>query len=216
VDAPSCRAAAVVLLCAPETPLLFMGQEWGASTPFLYFTDHPEPLGHLVTIGRRQEFGAFSAFRDPAVRDRIPDPQSEATFNASRLDWGEREREPHASALRLHEALLALRRAEQALHEPGGQLHVEAVDHETLAFRRDAPAGQSAVLVVSRLCGNGTASLPRTAARLVAPGEQFALLLSTEDPAFAADPRAIEIVESDQALSILFHRPGAVVLRLSS
>jgi maltooligosyltrehalose trehalohydrolase len=215
VDAPSCRAATVVLLCAPETPLLFMGQEWGASTPFLYFTDHPEPLGHLVTIGRRQEFGAFSAFRDPAVRDRIPDPQSEATFNASRLEWSERDREPHASTLRLHEALLALRGNEQALREPAGPLHVEAIDHETLAFRRDAPGGQGAVLVVSRLCGNGTASLPRAAARLVAPGEQCELLLSTEDPAFAADRRAIEIVESDEALSVLFHRPGAVALRLS-
>ena len=216
VDSPSCRAATVVLLCTPETPLLFMGQEWGASTPFLYFTDHPEPLGHLVTVGRRQEFGAFSAFRDPAVRDRIPDPQSEATFDASRLDWSESDREPHASTLRLHEALLACRRAEPALREPGGRLQVEAVDHETLAFRRDAPGRQDTVLVVSRLCGNGTASLPRTTARLVAPGERFELLLSTEDPAFAADARPIEVVESDDTVSILFHRPGAVVLRLSS
>ena len=216
VDAPACRAATVVLLGAPETPLLFMGQEWAASTPFLYFTDPPEPLGHLVTIGRRQEFGAFTAFRDPAVRDRIPDPQAASTFDSSRLDWSEREREPHAATLRFHEALLAHRRAEPALHAPGGRQHVEAVDDDTLAFRRAAPDGRGVVLIVARLCGNGTASLTRAANGLAAPGERFELLLSTEDSAFASDARPIEVVESDDAVSIVFHRPGAVVLRLSS
>jgi maltooligosyltrehalose trehalohydrolase len=213
VDAPASRAATVVLLCAPETPLLFMGQEWAASTPFLYFTDHPEPLGHLVTIGRRQEFGAFTAFRDPAVRDRIPDPQAAETFEASRLDWSERDREPHAAALRLHVALLALRRAEAALHAPDGRVRVEAVDDDTLAFRREAADGRETVLIVSRLCGNGTATLGRQDGGLVTPGDRVETLLSTEDPAFAPDNRPIEVVESGEALSILFHRPGAIVLK---
>ncbi len=57
-----------------------MGQEWAAGTPFLYFTDHPEPLGSLVTEGRRKEFQHFSAFSDPEAQERIPDPQSPETF----------------------------------------------------------------------------------------------------------------------------------------
>ncbi|HEU0302613.1 MAG TPA: malto-oligosyltrehalose trehalohydrolase, partial [Longimicrobium sp.] len=74
------RAASALLLLSPCTPLLWMGQEWAASTPFQYFTDHPAELGKLVTEGRRREFGRFSAFADPAVRERIPDPQAASTF----------------------------------------------------------------------------------------------------------------------------------------
>ena len=92
IDLAAYRAASVLLLCAPATPLLFMGQEWAATTPFLYFTDHPEELGKLVTEGRRNEFRHFSAFSDAAARERIPDPQDQATFRASRLDWSELDR----------------------------------------------------------------------------------------------------------------------------
>ena len=120
VDLAAYRAATTLLLCAPETPLLFMGQEWAASTPFLYFTDHPEALGRLVTEGRRREFSGFQQFREPALRDRIPDPQAAGTFEASRLRWAERGREPHASVLRLYEALLTLRRTAAALYDPVG------------------------------------------------------------------------------------------------
>src|SRR5262249_19729852 len=78
-------AAAAVLLLAPYTPLLFMGQEFGAGSPFQYFSDHSPDLGRLVTEGRRTEFRAFSAFRDPAARESIPDPQSLETFERSKL-----------------------------------------------------------------------------------------------------------------------------------
>ena len=99
IELPAYRAASVLLLCAPATPLLFMGQEWAATTPFLYFTDHPEELGRLVTEGRRNEFRHFSGLLRPgSARERIPDPQAETTFAASRLDWSEADQEPHASA----------------------------------------------------------------------------------------------------------------------
>ena len=114
IDAAAFRAASVVLLTAPQTPLLFMGQEWAASSPFQYFTDHDEPLGRLVTEGRRREFRDFVAFADAGAGEGIPDPQAIATFLASRLDWAEREVEPHASMVRLHAALLAFRRTELA------------------------------------------------------------------------------------------------------
>lgn len=106
IDLAAFRAASALLLTAPATPLLFMGQEWAATTPFLYFTDHEEDLGKLVTEGRRQEFRHFLAFVDPEARERIPDPQAVSTFEASRLDWSEPERAPHASILRLYQALL--------------------------------------------------------------------------------------------------------------
>jgi len=108
-DLASWRAASVLLLLAPETPLLFMGQEWAASSPFLYFTDHHEQLGMRVTQGRRQEFSRFGAFADPATRDRIPDPQGAAAFDASRLQWDEIDREPHVGMLQLYRKLIAIR-----------------------------------------------------------------------------------------------------------
>src|SRR5205807_10274867 len=82
-------AASALLLFLPYSTMLFMGQESGASTPFQYFTDHNPELGRLVTEGRRREFQAFSAFRDPASRDRIPDPQAESTFLNSKLRLSE-------------------------------------------------------------------------------------------------------------------------------
>jgi maltooligosyltrehalose trehalohydrolase len=102
-------AATTLLLMAPETPLLFMGQEWAASTPFLFFTDHAGVLGSHVSEGRRQEFGRFAAFAEPAARERIPDPQSAETFRRSVLQWDERPRPPHAAVLAQTATLLAIR-----------------------------------------------------------------------------------------------------------
>src|SRR5690606_17252318 len=81
----SFRAATVLLLCAAGTPAIFMGDEWGCSSPFLYFTDHNAELGELVREGRRNEFRDWSLFRRPELRDRIPDPQALGTFERSRL-----------------------------------------------------------------------------------------------------------------------------------
>src|SRR5579884_2244491 len=100
--------ASALLLFAPETPLLFMGQEFAASAPFQFFTDHHAELGKLVTEGRRAEFKHFRAFQDPALRERIPDPQAAATFVRSKLDLGDRA--AHAGVRRLYQALLRLRR----------------------------------------------------------------------------------------------------------
>jgi maltooligosyltrehalose trehalohydrolase len=101
------RIGAALLLTAPYVPLLFAGEEWGASTPFSYFTAHSDPdLGRAVTEGRRREFAAFGW--DPA---RVPDPQVPQTFTRSKLDWDERDREPHSGMLEWYRALIALRRS---------------------------------------------------------------------------------------------------------
>lgn len=103
------RAAAAVIVLAPSIPMLFMGEEWAASTPFLFFADFGPDLAQAVTDGRRREFAAWPAFADAAARARIPDPQDPATMRASVLRWDERARPKHAAMLALYRELLALR-----------------------------------------------------------------------------------------------------------
>jgi maltooligosyltrehalose trehalohydrolase len=81
------KTAAAILLLAPSPPLLFMGEEFGAATPFQYFCDFSGDLARAVRDGRRREFARFEKFADPAVRERIPDPNDESTFARSKLDW---------------------------------------------------------------------------------------------------------------------------------
>jgi len=112
VSAASYRAASALLLVGPYTPMLFMGQEWAASTPFLYFTDHHDELGRGVTEGRRKEFSEFSDFHDPEKRNRIPDPQALRTFLDSRLNWPEVAESSHWEFLALYIDFLRFRRTE--------------------------------------------------------------------------------------------------------
>lgn len=104
------RAAMEILLLAPIPPLLFMGEEFGASTPFLYFCDFHGDLASAVTSGRRNEFARFARFSSPELRDRIPDPNSEQTFLQSKLDWGSLSCECHASWLEFYRKLLSIRK----------------------------------------------------------------------------------------------------------
>jgi maltooligosyltrehalose trehalohydrolase len=98
---------AALTLTSPFVPMLFQGEEWNASAPFQYFVDHTDPkLAEAVRNGRRDEFRAFGW--DP---EQIPDPQAEATYRASQLDWSELERSPHREILAWYRELLALRRS---------------------------------------------------------------------------------------------------------
>lgn len=104
------RAALACLLLGPQAPLLFMGEEYAASTPFQYFCDFSGALAQAVREGRRAEFARFAAFSDPGARARIPDPNDARTFTASKLAWEERGRGPHGERLALVRELLAIRR----------------------------------------------------------------------------------------------------------
>jgi maltooligosyltrehalose trehalohydrolase len=115
------RVAAALLLTSPFVPLLFQGEEWGASTPFQYFTGHADPgLGRVVSEGRRAEFAAFGWAEkgDGEAGGGVPDPQDPATFERSRLDWAELGKERHASLLAWYRELIALRRRVPALTDP--------------------------------------------------------------------------------------------------
>jgi len=81
------RAVAAVYLLLPQIPMLFMGEEWNSQQPFAFFCDFHGELADAVRQGRRQEFARFPKFQDPATRERIPDPQSAATFESAKLDW---------------------------------------------------------------------------------------------------------------------------------
>lgn len=106
------RAVTTVMLLAPSPPLLFMGQEWAASRPFLFFCDFGPELAKAVTEGRRREFARFPEFSDAEARERIPDPNAIATYETTILDWSERNSEAHASWLAFHRQLLRLRQRE--------------------------------------------------------------------------------------------------------
>jgi maltooligosyltrehalose trehalohydrolase len=208
VPSAAWRAASTLLLVLPETPLLFMGQEWAASAPFLYFTDHEPGLGRQVTEGRRQEFARFRAFSDPDTRERIPDPQAASTFERSRLDWTERQHEPHASTLRLYQRLLALRRSPAMQRTDGELCDIQAIGGETVVVHRGQPDGPQ-LLVVVRLRGSGRVVVDGPLAQ--APhGRTWRRLFSTEDASLTTDPH-LPSIEDGEGLVIEFRRPGAVV-----
>jgi len=190
---------AALLLFLPMTPLLFMGEEWGASSPFLYFTDHEPELGRLVSEGRRREFKAFPAFATQDMAALIPDPQAEGTFLRSKLSWDEREREPHASLLALYQRLIRFRKTDPVL-ATGPRASLEAMaEGELLQVRRShgsearllflnlgaAPEeldrwleGRDVVLRTDE--GDALDPLPRGAA-LIARGDRSRSVLSVAD-----------------------------------
>lgn len=126
--------AAALVLTGPFTPMLFMGEEWGARTPWQFFTDHTDPeLADAVRNGRRREFGAHGWSEED-----IPDPQDPATRDRSCLDWSEPGREPHARLHAWYRELIALRRAMPDLCDPDLATVKPAYDDGArwLAFRR--------------------------------------------------------------------------------
>ncbi len=108
-DPTALRAGVAILLLAPFPPMLFMGEEFGSKTPFLFFCDFEKSLAEAVTAGRRNEFARFSRFNDPSARAGIPDPSAAAAFEASRLDWGVIAQSDHREWLRFYRQLLKLR-----------------------------------------------------------------------------------------------------------
>ncbi|MFS8066210.1 MAG: malto-oligosyltrehalose trehalohydrolase, partial [Byssovorax sp.] len=163
------RAMSALLLLAPYTPLIFMGQEWNATSPFFYFTDHQGELGRLVTEGRRRDLGASGL---PGAAE-TPDPQAETTFRRSKLDWAERELPAHAGVLALYRELLRLRAEHPALRERA---------RGTFAAR---PLGEHALLLDREGGGLCVTVLVNVRGRLVHPvGRGHRVLLSTEERRF--------------------------------
>ena len=109
-DTERLRALIACMLLAPQVPLLFMGEEFAASTPFLFFCDFGPELADAVTRGRREEFARFARFSAPSAREAIPDPIAMSTFMASKLEWNEAHQPPGAQWRAFYRHCLALRR----------------------------------------------------------------------------------------------------------
>jgi len=143
--------AAVLTMTAPGTPMLFQGEEWGASTPWQFFTSHPEPeLGEATAKGRIGEFARMGW--DESV---VPDPQDPETFRRSKLDWSEASAGDHARLLELYRALARLRRERPELTDPSfASLGAELVGGEgTDAAHRAFRLGRGAVEILVNLTG---------------------------------------------------------------
>jgi len=178
------KAAAALVLTAPFVPMLFQGEEWGASGPFQYFTDHPDlELGRAVSEGRTHEFVAFGW--DPAD---VPDPQDPETFARSRLDWSERDEPAHAGMLDWYRRLIRLRRSEPDLTDGAlGRVHVDLPGPDVLVMTRGR-------ITVALNIGAGATLVP------TAPGRELVLAsgadTQVEDGGLILPPDSVAVLRS--------------------
>ena len=185
--AEALRAATAIVLLAPSPPLLFMGQEFMAETPFLFFCDFGDDLADAVTEGRRREFADFEGFADPQARQRIPDPNDPQTFERSKLDWvAFDDQARHQRWLQFHRELLRLRRVELVPRLPGiggYQAAFEAIGHSGL--RVQWRLGDGSRLTLSANLGDTELSV--AVLELDAPGDPIYLVPEEADRALAED-----------------------------
>ena len=178
------RALTALLLLGPQTPMLFQGQEFAASSPFYYFADHHTELGLLICKGRAKELSQFPSLATPEFLASLPEPCSPESFEKSKLNWAERDLPEHAQALRLHKELLRLRRDDAVLSRVPRRGDVDGAvlgDHAfVLRFFDDA--GDRLLIV------NLSADLvfrPAPEPLLAPPfGMRWKMLFSTEEPQY--------------------------------
>jgi maltooligosyltrehalose trehalohydrolase len=176
------RALTAFFLLAPGTPLLFQGQEFGTSSPFLFFTDLNPDLAASIRDGRAEFLAQFAGLSDPEVRSWLADPTDPATFERSKLDLSERERHPEAYAL--HCDLLALRRSDPVFRaQGGGGIDGAVLGPQRFALRYFGSEGDDRLLLVNL---GLDAVLESVSEPLVAPpvGRQWELLWTSEAPRY--------------------------------
>ncbi len=176
------RAMTALLLLGPQTPMLFQGQEFNASNPFLYFADHTAELNDAVRDGRRSFLRQFPSLSSPDAAAAIADPSASSTFERCKLDHAERRR--NAGALALHRDLLRLRRDDPAFREarPGG-LSAAVLGDAAFVVRFAARGGGERLLVVN--LGAENTLRPAAEPLLAPPGaEPWRLLWSSERPEY--------------------------------
>jgi malto-oligosyltrehalose trehalohydrolase len=166
------HAAAAVVLLSPQIPLMFMGEEWAASRPFLFFCDFAPQLAEAVRQGRRREFAQFAEFSEAAAQDRIPDATAETSFLASRLDWSERDAQLHRRWLDRYRRLLAVRSRAVAPRLPGMSPGGEFRELGPAALRVEWRLGDGARLLL-------LANFADAAVALAAPVPEEGLLYCT-------------------------------------
>ncbi|HEX6289662.1 MAG TPA: malto-oligosyltrehalose trehalohydrolase [Herpetosiphonaceae bacterium] len=208
VDPATYRAVSALLLLVPQTPLLFQGQEWAASSPFQFFTDHHAELGGLVTEGRRNEFAYF--LTDTGVV--VPDPQAAQTFERSKLRWAEIEQPQHAAVLALYRDLLRLRRSHPALRRRDREaLRAAALGDQALLLRRDGSEPQHMLLAIVNL--GAALSCPIEPHEADEP-TAWRVLLDTNSAGYGGSAPARLSGDSASGQTLQMSAPGVVVLHV--
>jgi maltooligosyltrehalose trehalohydrolase len=176
------KAMTALLLLAPGTPLLFQGQEFAASAPFLYFADHNPDLAKLVRQGRRKFLGQFPNLALPETQATLSDPDDVKTFQRCRLDWGEMER--HADIHLFHRDLLKLRREDPVLRvQRRHGLDGAVLAPHAFVLRYFADDGADRLFIVN--LGRDLHLSPAPEPLLAPPeGQRWQVLLSSEDPRY--------------------------------
>jgi maltooligosyltrehalose trehalohydrolase len=176
------RAMTALMLLAPATPMLFQGQEFGASTPFLYFADHEPELAALVATGRNEFLRQFPSLRDDKTLAVRTAPHDEQAFERSKLDLGERAR--NGAVYDLHKDLLRLRREDPTFAaQRGDWMHGAVLGPEALLLRFATGTGEDRLVLVNL---GADLDLANVAEPLLAPPfeKTWRILFSTEDPRY--------------------------------
>lgn len=205
------RAATMLFCLSPYTPLLFMGQEWAASAPFQFFTDHEGELGRAVSTGRRKEF-AESGMNSGIRAEDIPDPQDLMTFVRSKLDWRELAEPSHRQIFALYRDCLRARK-QYILPFTGSRNNWSVTVVDAALLVRYAPTDGPALLLVVALKAGSIGSVAQFPALAPAEGRRWRAEIQTEDPHFGGAGKmggAAMHATSDSTPWLNFERPGAV------
>jgi maltooligosyltrehalose trehalohydrolase len=185
---PAClRALTALLLLAPETPLLFMGQESGAPAPFLFFADHNDKLAPLVHRGRKEFLAQFPSYATPESQARIPDPRDPLTFLQCKLIFSERELT--SPAYLLHQDLLRLRRTDPAVAaQDRKRIDGAVLGADAFVLRFSVAGAEDRLLLVN--LGRTLQYTPAPEPLLAPPaGAEWALLWSSNDLRYGGNGR---------------------------
>ena len=203
------RAASALLCLIPYTPLIFMGQEWGASTPFLYFTDHDPELGRLIEEGRRSEIQRFPIFKKALVVRDLPSPQARETFEQSKLRWEESEHEGHGACLRLYREALRLRR-EHDVFRPKDRVHTKVAELSCGVLAIRAQNSEDDLLLLCDLRGGHSGNLRDEPFCALDAARRWHPIFSSNGPEFGGpDSMSFDAASG----KLVFQVPEVLVLR---
>jgi maltooligosyltrehalose trehalohydrolase len=182
------RALTALTLLGPATPMLFQGQEFAATTPFLFFADHGEELREPVRTGRREFLAQFASTTDPGVRALLPDPGDEETFRRSKLDFGERDR--HEPAWALHYDLLKIRREDPVIAAAASRRVEGAVLSPSAFLLRYAAGSDDTRLLIVNLGHDLDPPIVPEPLLAPPPGYRWILQWSSESARYGGSGRA--------------------------
>jgi maltooligosyltrehalose trehalohydrolase len=210
--APEAYRAASALVClAPYTPLLFMGQEWAASTPFQFFTDHSEKYGVVMREGRLREFADTGLNADREQLSRMPDPQDEATFLRSKLKWEEARRDQHGRTLALYRECLHWR-SEHLRGAAVAREHWEVGAQGDVVYIRFRLPGAAEWVLVTSLHGQARLAFAQNPQLVLPRGQTWQPRFHTNERRFGGHldrPGAQRFGPGDE---IVFDQPATAVL----